>query len=237
MLAVIPPKQQILMRKTLSKYKYKKLAIESMYNGLRLHRDSLLLLLNGSYPSSLQLSILAMEEIAKSKWVEHLLFSQTTNNGLPDPEKEEDVKAEQEWLKLLYFHPKKQFHFIRDDIFQYTPSFAEFVQNKGLDILKQNATYVGLNKKRKEIDVNSNINIPLNTKIDDVVDIVSLVNQELIDICKNNIKTGGVFSINELIELFDSELFNELSLTNLKSTLKSNSNEKAWNKLIIKKNR
>ena len=45
------------MRQNLSIYKFKKLAIESFKNGLRLHFDSILLYRNQSFPSSFQLSV------------------------------------------------------------------------------------------------------------------------------------------------------------------------------------
>jgi AbiV family abortive infection protein len=223
------------MRKTLSAYKFKKLAWESLYNGIRLHEDSLLLFSNGSFPSSLQLSILAMEEIAKAKWIDHVYYSSITNNGLADPNDDEDVKQEQEWLQMLYFHPRKQFAFIRQEIFQYSPKFVDYIKNKGLEELKQKATYVGLSKKDKKIDVNSRINIPLNTKIEEVIKIVSLVNDELIEMCKLNAKQDGYFGIYELDVLIDEELEQKLSKFQFSSKLKSNNHQKAWDKVLKKK--
>ena len=72
------------MTKPITKYKFKKLAAESLKNGLRLHFDSILLYRSKSYPSALQLSILALEEISKSYWIEHYYYSSITNNGFPD---------------------------------------------------------------------------------------------------------------------------------------------------------
>jgi AbiV family abortive infection protein len=89
------------MRTGLSPYKYKRLAEESLRNALRLHCDSILLFISGSFPSAFQLSVLALEELAKAKWVDHVFYSSVTNEGLPD------AQSEQEWLSLLYSHPKK----------------------------------------------------------------------------------------------------------------------------------
>ena len=63
----------------LSKYKFKKIAEESLRNALRLHEDSILLYKNSSYPSSFQLSVLSLEEFAKAKWVDYYYYSTITN--------------------------------------------------------------------------------------------------------------------------------------------------------------
>ena len=79
-----------------------------------------------------------MEEIAKAKWVEHYYYASITNTGLPEKE------FEDEWLKLLYLHPKKQRVFFAGDIWRYSPKFVKFVEDRKLEELKQSATYVGL---------------------------------------------------------------------------------------------
>lgn len=223
------------MRKTLSAYKFKKLAWESLYNGIRLHEDSLLLFSNGSFPSSLQLSVLAMEEIAKAKWIDHVYYSSITNNGLTDPSVDEEVKQEQKWLQMLYYHPRKQFAFIRQEIFQYSPKFVDYIEKKGLEELKQKATYVGLSKKGNKIDVNSRINIPLNTKIEEVIQIVSLVNNELIEMCDLNARQDGYFGIYELDVLIDEELKQRLKKFHFSSNLKSDKHRRAWDKILREK--
>lgn len=223
------------MRKTLSAYKFKKLAWESLYNGIRLHEDSLLLFSNGSFPSSLQLSVLAMEEIAKAKWIDHVYYSSITNNGLTDPSVDKEVKQEQKWLQMLYYHPRKQFAFISLEIFQYSPKFVDYIEKKGLEELKQKATYAGLSKKGNKIDVNSRINIPLNTKIEEVIQIVSLVNNELIEMCDLNARQGGYFGIYELDVLIDEELKQRLKKFHFSSNLKSDKHRRAWDKILRKK--
>lgn len=89
------------MEQKLSIYKFKKLSSEPFKNGLRLHFDSIILSENSSFLSALQLSILALEELSKSYWIEHYYYSSITNEGFPDPE------FEQKWLKLLFVHTKK----------------------------------------------------------------------------------------------------------------------------------
>lgn len=166
------------MREQLSKYKFKKLATESFRNGLRLHFDSILLFENQSFPSAFQLSVLALEEFSKSYWIEHYYYSSTTNNGFPDKE------FEQKWLNLLYFHPKKQRVFFGWGVSRdYSTKFIESIENGELELKKQKATYVGLSKNRRDIDVNSRISLPTQIKNNDAKQMISLLNDYLKDMC------------------------------------------------------
>ena len=100
---------------TLSNFKWKRLATESLINALRLHRDAIFLFNAGSYPSAYQLSVLCLEEFSKAKLVEHYYWSSITNTGFPDAE------FEQGWLKLLYMHSEKQHAFVARNMFEYPP--------------------------------------------------------------------------------------------------------------------
>jgi len=62
------------MQRGLSPYKYKRIAEESLRNALRLHGDSIQLFTARSYPSAFLLSVLALEEFAKAKWVDHYYY-------------------------------------------------------------------------------------------------------------------------------------------------------------------
>lgn len=121
----------------ISKYKLNKIAVESLKNAIRLHFDSILLYENGSFPSALQLSVLAMEEFSKANWVDHYIWSSETNEGYPDAE------FEQGWLKLLYLHPEKQWSFVARETENYSPKFISLIQRRKLEEKKQNAIYVG----------------------------------------------------------------------------------------------
>ena|SRR5436190_16285161 len=119
------------MRQKLSIYKFKKLAIESFKNGLRLHFDSILLYRNQSFPSSFQLSIFALEELAKSYWIEHYYYSSLTNDNFPDRD------FEQKWLALLYFHPAKQKAFFGWGFgWDYNSRFIKYVERGQLELKK-----------------------------------------------------------------------------------------------------
>lgn len=158
------------MRDKLSKYKFKKISIESFKNGARLLLDASLLYNNGSYPSAFQLSVLALEEFSKSYWVEHYYYASITNTGFPDK------TFEQKWLSLLYLHPKKQSAFFgwgleRD----YAPDFIEFIKSGSLELKKQKSIYVGLDRMKRGIDVNSRVSLPWSIKDKDAREMISLL--------------------------------------------------------------
>jgi AbiV family abortive infection protein len=178
--------------KTLSKYKWKRLATESLLNALRLHKDSVTLFKVGSYPSAYQLSVLCLEEFAKAKWVEHYYYSCITNTGFPHAD------FEQGFLKLLYLHGEKQYGFIARDLFEYPPEFADFIKGGGLDRRKQQATYVGLKKTRKEVDVGGRISVPRTIGMKEARRIISWINAEFLFVHKNLKYHENYFGIEEM---------------------------------------
>lgn len=171
----------------ISKYKLHKIATESLRNTLRLHFDSVLLYENGSYPSAFQLSALALEEFSKANWVDHYIWSCETNQGYPDAE------SEQEWLKLLYLHPKKQWNFVAREIDNYSPKFISLIQNRELEEKKQNSIYVGPSRMKGRIDTNSRISTPWKIKQKDAKQFISIINDELLRICQKIEKTNITF--------------------------------------------
>jgi AbiV family abortive infection protein len=180
------------MTKPITKYKFKKLATESLKNGLRLHFDSILLYRSKSYPSALQLSILALEEISKSYWIEHYYDSSVTNTGFPD------VEFEQSWLKLLYVHTKKHQAFVGWGwSMQYKESFVDSLRNGDIDKLKQTATYVGLERLNRGIDTKGRISTPEKIKAKDARKMISVINDHLLDRCEMKSYYGYAYQIEE----------------------------------------
>lgn len=203
------------MREKLSIYKFKKIATESLKNGIRLHRDSILLYKNSSFATALQLSILAIEEIAKAHWVEHYYYTSITNNGFPEKD------FEQQWLKQLYLHLKKQHAFFAKDSFDYSPEFLETIKIGNLENLKQKATYVGLAKNNRGINVNSRISSPNQIKQNDAKKYISIVNDTFFEIWKYN-SYMHPFSIEEMNNLFGRELRILIHSWKYKSGIKRN---------------
>jgi AbiV family abortive infection protein len=200
-----------------SKYKLNKIATESLRNTVRLHFDSVLLYGNGSYPSAFQLSILALEEFSKANWVDHYIWSSETNDGYPDEE------FEQEWLKLLYLHPRKQWNFVARETSDYSPQFISLIQSRKLEELKQNAIYVGLSRSKGKIDINSRVSTPHRIKQRDAKKIISIINDELLRICSIIEEDEFYYEGGRgMDEVFDYEIYKKLLKWPHKSGIKNN---------------
>jgi len=180
----------------LSVYKYKRLAEESLKNAIRLHADSILLYRAGSFPSSFHIAVLALEEFAKAKWIDHVYYSAVTNEGFGDP------AFEQEWLWLLYSHTEKQYAFVAQETFDFSPRLVRFIKSKKLEQKKQQAIYVGLEKTGKRVNTTGRISTPARIKEADAKQIISLVNQEFVDIfniIEQNETYFGIEALDEFI--------------------------------------
>lgn len=167
-----------MKKQGISRYKLNKLASEALRNSLRLHFDSILLFNNESYPSAFQLSVLALEELSKAKWIDHYMWSSETNEGYPHEE------FEMKWLKLLYLHPEKQWNYVGREYFDYSPKFFKLVESGGLERKKQNAVYVGFDRKKGKIDISGRISTPFKITKKDAVQVISLINDDFLSICK-----------------------------------------------------
>jgi AbiV family abortive infection protein len=206
------------MRKQLTEYKFKKIATEAFKNGLRLHFDSILLFKSKSFPSAFQLSVLALEEFSKSNWVEHYYYSSVINDNFPDKD------FEQEWLNLLYFHPKKQKAFFGWGMsMEYTSRFIKMIENGELEIKKQKAIYVGLKRQKKAVDVNGKISLPTQIKELDAKQLISLLSDYLKDQFEMKRYYQFHFEIAEKDALLTDQLHHELKKWKHRSGLKKTS--------------
>tara|TARA_R100001369_G_scaffold51978_1_gene78794 strand:+ start:2325 stop:2972 length:648 start_codon:yes stop_codon:yes gene_type:complete len=195
------------MSKSRRRKKFEKFSTGAMKNAIRIHMDSILLFDNESYPSSYHLSVLALEEIAKSDWIDHYVETTTTNHGLPEP----DGKDEQEWIKLLYIHRRKHFAFINQQFHFLSRDFYDFADSAKLELKKQKAIYVGLERSKKGIDTKSKISKPISQiKLNDAKKIISLNNQVLMNQCIRNIQNGFYYGPEEKYEILNQDLLIEL---------------------------
>ena len=193
------------MRTTLSRYKFKRLARESLRNSLRLHSDAILLYENSSYPSAFQLAVLALEELAKAKWVSHYCYTSITNEGFSDAD------FEQPWLALLYSHTEKQYAFLAREVFDYSPKLVKFVKSKKLELKKQQSIYVSLDRMKNKIDVTGRISIP--ERIKDKNEFLEIFNSVFI-----NVECFGVEEVDSVINSEEHQfLFTWPHKTGLKS--------------------
>lgn len=203
------------MRTTLSRYKFKRLARESLRNSLRLHSDAILLYGNSSYPSAFQLAVLALEELAKAKWISHYYYSSITNEGFSD------ANFEQPWLTLLYSHTEKQYAFLAREVFDYSPKLVKFIKSKKLELKKQQSVYVSLDRMKSKIDVAGRISIPDRIKDKDARQLISLVNNEFLEIFQGVLANEEYFGIEEVDNVINSEEHQFLFIWPYKTGLKS----------------
>ena len=195
------------MSKSRRRKKFERFSTEAIKNALRIHLDSILLFNNKSYPSAYHLSVLALEEIAKSDWIDHYVETTTTNHGLPEP----DGKDEQEWIKLLYIHRRKHFAFINQQFHFLSREFYDFADSAKLELKKQKAIYVGLERSKKGIDTKSKISKPINQlKENDAKKIISLNNQVLKNQCIRNIQNGFYYGPYEKYQILNQEQLTDL---------------------------
>ena len=142
-----------------------------------------------------------------------------------------EMENEQKWLQLLYFHPKKQYAFLTNDLFDYSPKFVDFVQKGQIELKKQKSTYIGLEKKKGKIKVNSRISIPDNVNEADAKRIISLLNDVLVKICETKLFQESYYDIEEMDNIIDKNLLKELKKWKFKSGL----NHRRWFNEWIKK--
>jgi AbiV family abortive infection protein len=206
----------------ISRYKLNRIAVEALRNCIRLHFDSILLFDNDSHPSAFQLSVLSLEEFAKAKWLEHYIWSSETNDGYPEAE------LEDKWMADLYRHPYKQLTFIAREIFDFSPKFAEFVKSRQLEVKKQNATYVGLSRSKGKIVSSSRVSTPDRISSKDAKQMISLINSELVDVCRQISEQDMYFDIPEMDDVLNDITYMKLLKWPYNTGLKSKKWLKVW---------
>lgn len=184
-----------------------KIAELAFLNGTRLHKDSILLFKNHSYPSAYQLSILAQEEIGKAFLMEDYVFYYAQNSkSLP-----------REYIKLLEAvftsHQPKQGAFSgqADESYEHKghlkiPKVMREASSGMLEIRKQNATYVGLERKNSKVIFTGKIFVPEKlVRPVSVKRMITRVNDFVIDLCEGFQR--GIYAVET------EELERQLTLT------------------------
>jgi len=102
--------------------KLDRMELLAFQNGLRLHRDAILLYKNKSYPSAFYLSVLSQEEFGKAEMIGDFVFHSRTDGRATD-------EQEEKWAQSLYRHPLKQNSFLWHSPFMdWSPSFLKLMQ-------------------------------------------------------------------------------------------------------------
>jgi AbiV family abortive infection protein len=192
---------RLMARATLSARKYKQLAVEALRNSLRLFKDAQMLFAAASWPTAFQLTVLAIEEFSKARWVDHVYYTAITNNGLPGEQEEQGL------LRELYHHQPKQEWYLREGFFNFSPRLHREVEAGLLDRRKQEATYVGLPKRGKRIDVNARISVPARIKEAEAKQLMSLFAKELREVYELLERNETYFGIEQMDEVVMSHEF------------------------------
>ncbi|MFA1562806.1 AbiV family abortive infection protein [Aliivibrio fischeri] len=157
------------MSDNISKYRLNQLVVTTLNNVLRLHFDAILLYNNESYPSALQLSLSAIEELAKNNWINNYIYMSKIN-----------AEPKHSWLKLLYLNHKKQWKFVDRNSKFYSAKLDDWIKSKKIEEEKQTSIYVGLKEIKEKKIIKNEISTPLGITKDNSSYVISLINTELL---------------------------------------------------------
>lgn len=194
--------------------KIHKLAVLSLLNGLRLHKDSIKLYEAKSYPTSFALSILAQEEIGKYFLLKETIYQDVDEAGV-------DVESAQEILNAMRMHRVKQGWFSRlaDDIFKYRgkryPRIIREISTGKLDAEKQNALYVGVTRTKNKLDlIKGRVINPVSRIKDSTAQMhITRVNDFLIEMIESSKRCISGYDLDDEYEFLTMELVFELENT------------------------
>ena len=109
-----------------------------------------------------------------------------------------------ELLALLYLHPDKQQAFLWQEYFEFSPALHQAAKNGDLERRKQRATYVGLPKRGKLIDVNARVSLPTATTQADARQLISLVASEIKGVYRLITKNDSYFGVEGMDDVITS---------------------------------
>src|SRR5450759_439444 len=157
--------------------KLPRLATASFQNAVRLHEDAILLFKKDRIPSALHTSILSIEEIGKYCIYEHIWF-----HGRIEPDSF-TIEQLQESILASYSHTIKQRWFInenRDDERFISKPLIRILKDGNLERIKQQATYVGLPRKGKNINFKKRMTSPFRISKKTTEKLITLVNDYIV---------------------------------------------------------
>jgi AbiV family abortive infection protein len=194
--------------------KLEKMAVLALENSIRLHLDSILLFKNGSFPSAFQLSVLAFEELGKSKALDNFIWNTVTHKN------KRNYEEELRYIELLYIHPWKQGAGLLRQPYNFSKKFVQSIERKELENKKQRAIYVGLQRKHGKIDIKGRISSPWMIKEKDARQQISLLNDIFLEIIVKADYQGMYFDIRGMDKLMTSSLKKKLQIWTNRSGIK-----------------
>lgn len=183
--------------------KLRRFATLAFQNSIRLHSDSILLFNEGRHQTAFYISVIAMEEMAKAKELEHFCFH-SWGDGRADSD------FEQKFLLRLFDHKTKQRAFAAREMLHYSPKFLKLIDSKQLDNKKLRALYVGLERNIDKVKIDGKVLTPDTMKPGDAKRQISLINSELREFIKLMDAQDGCFDIEEMDSLLDNSTTRDL---------------------------
>lgn len=164
------------MRNDLVLQKIRRVAAASFENAVRLHEDSVLLLGEDRTPSSVHMSVLAIEELGK-----YFLYENVWYHNRVD--RQWTIREMQDWLQTGYSHIRKQNWFLGQASGPIlSKPLQRLIAGGKLEQIKQRATYVGIPRKGRVIDFGRRYTTPRTTSARLAQDLVTMVNDYLLDL-------------------------------------------------------
>jgi AbiV family abortive infection protein len=194
--------------------KLEKLTLMAYQNAVRLHFDAMVLYGAESYAAAFQLSVLALEEMGKTKAVDHYTWSERVNGT------KRDLVFERKFIEKLYQHPWKQYAMIGREYYNFTAKYAAFVETRGLEEKKQKAIYVGFGRKNGKINLTGRIYHPGMLKEKDARQQISLLNDIFREIIFLEKHQGMYWDSHEMNAILKGQVENKIFAWPHRSSIK-----------------
>jgi AbiV family abortive infection protein len=173
-------------------------------NALRLHFDSILLFENESYPSAYFLSILALEELGKVTLLDYFVWHSRISGR-------RSSKDEQDYIDSIFRHQLKQKVFANQAEYFVPKNMLDNFRSGNIEIMKQNAVYVGLERKNREANLKGKVITPYNVSMKKARQQITVVNDFLIDLTLGTIKEIYKIDTEGVEMMLNEELLSELT--------------------------
>jgi AbiV family abortive infection protein len=154
---------------SLSEEEIEDLSVNCLKNSITLLKDAIFLFKRNSFSSAFFLSIISLEEFAKVFILDDLYYYKTTEAVFDN---KDDIMIRESFKNHKFKHKK----FMTNMGIAIPGNWMNVLNNKNLEILKQNAIYVDIDN-------------PLNIKKQNVIEIITIVFKSIIYLI-NGLKNG-----------------------------------------------
>jgi AbiV family abortive infection protein len=182
--------------------KISKVAELAFENALRLHFDSILLFEHESYPSAYFLSILALEEFGKYTLLDDFVWHSRIDGRRKDELKDID---------LILQHQLKQRVFAWDAEDFIPKRILDDFRSGRLEVLKQNAVYVGLERRQRKTNLKGKVIVPYNVGKEKAKRQITIVNDFLIDLTLSVMKEIYIIDTEGVELMLNDDLLRDLT--------------------------